>query len=828
VPVTQSPQQTLLDRLANQSLDHEDWALDILAACEGPEALARLLDDGIEPRLPARTMPPKGSSPSASREAKRVYLRSITVQSFRGIGQQTTLDLLPGPGLSLVIGSGKSSFAEALEVLFTGESARWSGKNKFWKRGWRNLHDGAAPQVGAELFVEGAGVVTLERRWSPDSDVDEADTRVQRAGHAVETLAETGWGAAVKDYRPFMSHSELESMLEDGPSVLYRALLSGLGLEEFEIVRQTLAKAHSARKDRQTDVKDRAKQLIARCQQALAVRSDDRVGRTAALLAQRTWDPDTLSSLVTGDAGDETSELAWLDSCCQLDSVDIDRIGSLARDLRETARRVEELGALEAGRARDLASLLEAALRATGQSEAADCPVCGTADVIDAAWRTRTEAEARRLRHVAADLDVARQRLNALVSEARVCCHPLPSALADARADRSPALVAAREAWTRWSAGRGLADAGALTHHFEVEALALHEAVDAAVTWARGERARREDVWRPIGLDLARWLPDARLAAGAKAQLPRLKAAGDWVAKTIGDLREERFRPVETRALENWSRIRLQSNVELTDIALTGRGKQQSVELKVAVDGEQAGALGVMSQGELNALILSLFLPRALLPDNPFGFVIVDDPVQAMDPARVEGLAQLLASAAKERQVVVFTHDDRLPEAVRRLQIEARTIEVTRRARSVVELKLKGDPVDAYLDDARALMKAVESDGIPDGVVQSVVPGFCRSAIEAACTEAIRRRRLKRGDPHADVEALLEKSRVLSKLMTLALFDTPERGGDTLRTMGNKWGQEAVDVYKQAQGGAHGERVADLEWLVKSTGSLTGKVRALS
>ena len=90
------------------------------------------------------------------------------------------------------------------------------------------------------------------------------------------------------------------------------------------------------------------------------------------------------------------------------------------------------------------------------------------------------------------------------------------------------------------------------------------------------------------------------------------------------------------------------------------RATRRKVALKVTVDGKDAEALGVMSQGELHSLALSLFLPRATLPDSPFRFICVDDPVQSMDPARVEGLARVLADTAKTRQVVVFTHDDRL------------------------------------------------------------------------------------------------------------------------------------------------------------------------
>jgi rRNA-processing protein FCF1 len=63
------------------------------------------------------------------------------------------------------------------------------------------------------------------------------------------------------------------------------------------------------------------------------------------------------------------------------------------------------------------------------------------------------------------------------------------------------------------------------------------------------------------------------------------------------------------------------------------------------------------------------------------------------------------AAASNDRQVVVFTHDDRLPEAVRRLDIDATVIEVTRREGSLVDTRRSKDPVSRYLDDAFALAK---------------------------------------------------------------------------------------------------------------------------
>ncbi|MFF4480233.1 AAA family ATPase [Streptomyces sp. NPDC001520] len=85
-------------------------------------------------------------SPEKTGRAGPVYLRSITAAGWRGVGPETTLDLPPGPGLTVVEGSngtGKSSFAEAAEMALTGLNTRWDGSNgkartAVWREGWRN------------------------------------------------------------------------------------------------------------------------------------------------------------------------------------------------------------------------------------------------------------------------------------------------------------------------------------------------------------------------------------------------------------------------------------------------------------------------------------------------------------------------------------------------------------------------------------------------------------------------------------------------------------------------------------------------------------------
>jgi wobble nucleotide-excising tRNase len=83
---------------------------------------------------------------------------------------------------------------------------------------------------------------------------------------------------------------------------------------------------------------------------------------------------------------------------------------------------------------------------------------------------------------------------------------------------------------------------------------------------------------------------------------------------------------------------------------LIGTNTRRRIALRVSVDGADNGtALGVMSQGESHALGLATFLPRGCADESPFRFIVIDDPVQSMDPAKVDGLVRVLGELATDR-----------------------------------------------------------------------------------------------------------------------------------------------------------------------------------
>lgn len=99
------------DRLADADLPNPITDL-IMAALLGDADLNAVLNASGGER------PLRWPGAAAAGAPSSMYLQSVTVQGFRGIGAEARLRLQPGPGLTLVVGrngSGKSSFAEAAE-----------------------------------------------------------------------------------------------------------------------------------------------------------------------------------------------------------------------------------------------------------------------------------------------------------------------------------------------------------------------------------------------------------------------------------------------------------------------------------------------------------------------------------------------------------------------------------------------------------------------------------------------------------------------------------------------------------------------------------------
>ncbi|RSM38936.1 hypothetical protein DMB66_58685, partial [Actinoplanes sp. ATCC 53533] len=209
----------MFDRLAETEAS-DQLAEVILGAYAGDEELRAVLA-GEDARLPR---------PSDSVEVREnVYLDRVSVAGFRGIGPKATLHLQPQNGLTLVVGrngSGKSSFAEAIELALTGDSQRWAERNSIFRDGWRNLHTSAPCEIDLIARLDGvAAPLRIRRSWSEDA------TEPGQAKISLPDIEALGWQQSMDTYRPFLTANDLGRLMSSRPSELFDAMAPLLAIE---------------------------------------------------------------------------------------------------------------------------------------------------------------------------------------------------------------------------------------------------------------------------------------------------------------------------------------------------------------------------------------------------------------------------------------------------------------------------------------------------------------------------------------------------------------------------------------------------------------------
>jgi energy-coupling factor transporter ATP-binding protein EcfA2 len=705
---------------------------------QSPTSLRTLLLDrldasGLAPEVREllRELLPDDTVKSSGGRAGPVQLRSITAAGWRGIGPRTTLELPPGPGLVVVAGpngSGKSSFAEAAETAITGRNSRWEGRRAGdWQKGWRNLHSpDVTPEVSVGLSVGERGeTVTVRRTWL-GAKVDEARTKVETVDGSERKLDEVIDAEALELARPFLPYSELGSMINGTLGGLHDAFFKLLGLEllaEFDgRVRDTASQCEQTIKH--------ADELTATLIGELAELDDPKAREAAQALSGPKPDLAGVRTLLESRSPAAEAELTRLRQDASLDAPDLAEVSGAVARLREAAARAEDARYGSAEEARRLARLLESAVEHQRRSRSTDCPVCGAEDRLDRAWAEQAQAHVERLRAEAADAEAARQEVAIAVRAAHDLVQPVPVWL---RGETS-ALAAV---WQEWTQCRAVTHPRELADRVQRAAAALDDACRQVKEEAILRLAEHNGAWQPLAVRLAEWLGAQEAAEIARERRRHARKARTWLRPIIDELRDERLRPFALRSQEVWQQLCEHSSVTLGSVTLAGTPGRGKVELDVSVDDMSAPAYSVMSQGELHSLALSLFLPRATHAASPFGFLVIDDPVQSMDPEKVEGLARVLDACARDRQVVVFTHDTRLQQAVAHLGIRATVLRITRQTNSVVGVETLTDPVEQALAEARAVSL---DPGLPQDVADHVLPAMCRVAVEAACLQTARRR----------------------------------------------------------------------------------------
>ena len=777
------------------------------------------------------------------------YLKEITVSGFRGIGGTVSLKLNPKPGLTVVTGkngSGKSSFVEALETLMTGTSLRWENKTVDYKSGWKNLHS-SSHRISAEFTTAGESTTDFMLTSSVSGKTAKVDPVIidKTTGETISPKGEN-WFRDLDIYRPFLTYSEISQLLEQGPSKRYDAISSILGLDQISGAIENLRQERLSIQKKGKELDELQNELIIKLEAA----DIDEIFKNSLLNALKEPSPSIhgLSAILESRSGAELDEeiLQLKEQLIELTNDDaikaiqaeiskltilkstklpsIEKANQLAAECRQL-QASEKLVSLDSSESQLILDALNSAKELNHTFNHTDCPVCENKEALNELWGKSTSARIEELEKSVAEA----KRLQGLKSELNVRLiqffFPIPEQLQSTM--RFSTINDLVLKWNTWTNAPFESDLEIMADHIESETEALIEswAITSEelskslndlesqikeITKSSQDKLVRKlqsqiddrKAEQVILHDLEEYIEEISAHQYEELQSNKNKEGEEALKKLQNEYRAEAYKPIANISRKFFQELCSDSSVTLDEIMLSGSATQRRLDLQVSVDGAETSAMSVMSQGELHSLALSLFLPRASFERSPFNFILIDDPIQAMDTHRVEGIAKILSSLAQSHQILVFSHDERLTDIIRRLKLNATVIECIRGEKSSVTLRTIAHPAKQALSDAFSLTYELKKNPI---LFSSAIAGLCRYGVESALTDGIWNKLLLNRWSHKEIEELLGNVNKLMDLFSLYFFEDSGKAKDVYEEVSKRYGDKYVEVIKEINKQSHGK-----------------------
>lgn len=719
---------------------------------------------------------------------------NISVAGFRGVsapGKPLTIRLPALPGLTVFHGEngcGKSSIAHALTAALhpAYRPVPRGKKAKVADDPWSacDVHvDAETANVRVTLLSDSGDRIEVAATITPSGDRNRTIKRENIPASGTDLVPE--WNAAYEIHRPVFAYAEERRAIK-GANDLQSFLLDHL--------------------------------LIGGCFTSLrqAVSPDLEVANTAHKTAQGAWRqfeeslrqiaeqyPEAPADMSTIERPtDEQPKDDWLTAHGCTGELSDQAVPSLALNEVDTLcdAVIEAFDAVTAYRDAASASLgpLHHALSTLAADAgceslpAEECPVC--ASEVD--WRARLRERLGALEH----LDTPRKDAERNLAKLRDVVRALDAisallALDDTErpdaewADQLHSAIARREVLQS-------------SHTHEAQLVEVLTTVRNAVQDDRfpalAERlvaqSRTLQQWNRDRCEAARTFSDTWWKyRDAAAEQPLWQAVSDSIGDLERDIREQRQAQLLAAVERTCTGLLGDAQLTLNDLGLTQ--KTAAPKFAAPADSAEPRPLGVLSAGQQNAFLLAPVVgPRS---DRPFGFVVFDDPVHALDDLRIEVLADFLRQRAATHQVIVFTHDERLAEILRHSTPDSRFFTL-RRDHATSEVTIEQD--DALWQ--RLLMACTGSLNLKEGR-PAVRPGVARALMRQAVDAALRDALMNHVCESADLglkESLAELDRANRTTGRFAHLQNSYTGTDLARTAADAFAivKDDLDVWSQA------------------------------
>ena len=418
---------------------HEASVADIVAG--------KLSDDSVPDQVAALILDAmRGSASEAearngrqSAGLRRVYLKSISVEGFRGIGPQATL--LPH-ARSWADGCHRAERLGQVELRRGGRARTYRREQALGGpdggvegRLAEPAHAKEEPTaIALQLTEDGiSGTTTVTREWASGAALDSADEHVW-TGDSEQSLADKGWARPLELYRPFLSYSELGALVSGRPTSMHDAMQAILGLDLLTSMEKRLTEERRTAEADAKAAKNELPALLAK----LAAHPDERARLAERAIGGRTKDLATLDTLIVADdvAGDGLVGLLKQVTAITLPAAE--SVSAAVDRLVAARAAVAALAGTRAADARRLAGLLITAVEHQRSHAGEPCPVCG-GRLLDEAWAAAAKDSIAELTTQAAQADAASAEETAAVSAFGRLVPPKPAVLrADLRSRTGP------------------------------------------------------------------------------------------------------------------------------------------------------------------------------------------------------------------------------------------------------------------------------------------------------------------------------------------------------------------------------------------------------